>query len=135
MTKTLQLSQSNYIQKVLKQFNIQSSKPALTPTSTRLTNMDSPSTDKGKELNGMIPYASIVGSLMYVMVATQQYLAYVVSVTNHYTSNFGWKHWEVVKNIFQYLCGIEDLQLTFGLDRPIEVKDFTDSDYVGNPNN
>ena len=40
-----------------------------------------------------------------------------------------------MKHIFYYLHGIEELQLTFGLDKPIEVEGFMDSDYTGNPDN
>ena len=47
----------------------------------------------------------------------------------------GWKHWEDVKNIFQYLRGTEDVQLMFGSDSPIKVEGFIDSEYTGNPDN
>ena len=50
-------------------------------------------------------------------------------------SNLGRKHKKVVKNIFQYLRGTEDLQLTFGSNHSAEVEGFTDSDYVDNPDN
>ena len=82
--------------------------------STRLTDKDSPSTDKEKEPNGKIPYASVVGNIMYTMVVTRPDLAYVVGVVSRYMSNPRQKHWEVVKHIFRYLRGTEDTQLTFG---------------------
>ena len=64
------------------------------------------------------------------MVATQPNLAYVVGATKCYMSNPRLKHWEVVKNIFKYVCVIEDLQLTFGSDKPTKVEGFIDFDYV-----
>ena len=39
-------------------------------TSIRLSDKESPSLEVEKELMRKIPYASVVGSLMYVMVAT-----------------------------------------------------------------
>ena len=72
---------------------------------------------------------------MYVMVATQLDLAYVVRVTNHYMSKTGHEHWEVVKHIFRYLHGTEDIQLTFRSDKLTEVEGFMHSDYIDNPDN
>ena len=50
-------------------------------------------------------------------------------------SNPGRKHWEVVKNIFRYLWGVEDPQLTFTSDNLTKVEGYMDSDYVGNQDN
>ena len=136
-TKTLRLSQSDYIRKVLKRFNMENAKPAPTPlpTSIRLSDRDSPATDKERELNGKIPYASAVGSIMYAMVATRPDLAYVVGVVSRYMSNLGKKHWEAVKHILRYLKLTTDAQLTFRLITLDEVKGYTDSDYARNADN
>ena len=82
-----------------------------------------------------IPYASVLGGLMYVMVATQLDLTYLVGATNRRMSNLGQKHWDVVKNIFRYLRNIEDLQLTCDSDKSTKVEGFTNFDYADNPNN
>ena len=115
---------------------MQNAKPAptLLPMSTRLMYRDSPFTNEEKELNGKIPYASFIGSIMYTMVATRSDPAYVVGAVNRYMSNQGNKHWEVIKHIFMYLRGTEDVRLTFGSANSTEVKGCTDSDYAGNPN-
>ena len=39
-----------------------------------------------------VSYASVIGSLMYAMVATRASLAYVVGVVSRYMSKPGWKH-------------------------------------------
>ena len=103
--------------------------------SIQLSDRDSPSTDEEKELNGKIPYALAVGSIMYAMVATRPDLAYVVGVVSRYMSNPGKKHWEAVKHILRYLKGTTDAQLTFGLTTSAEVEGYTDSDYAGNTDN
>ena len=60
------------------------SKPPLTPlpTSIRLSDRESPSTEVETEQMRKIPYALTVGSLMYTMVATQADLGYVVGITS-----------------------------------------------------
>ena len=78
-----------------------------------LSDRDSPSTVEEKKLMSWIPYASVVGSLMYVMVATRLDLAYVVGVVSRYMLIPGKKHWEAVKQIFWHLRGTTDMQLTF----------------------
>ena len=105
------------------------------PMTNRLSDRDSPSRKEQRKLNGKIPYASAVGSIMYAMVATRPDLAYVVGVVSRYMSNPGRKHWEVVKHILRYLRGTKDTQLTFGLANPIEVEGYTDSGHVRNTDN
>ena len=80
--KILRLSQSDYIRKVL----------TLLPTLIQLLDRDCPLTDEENKLNGKIPYASAVGSIMYVMVTTRPDLAYAIGVVNRYLCNPGRKH-------------------------------------------
>ena len=93
-TKILFLSQSDYIHKVLKRFNMDNAKPVSTPLLMiiRLSDRDCPSTEEERKLNRKIPYSSAVGSIMYAIVATRPDLAYVVGVVSWYMSNLGRKH-------------------------------------------
>ena len=61
-----------------------------------------------------VPYSSIVGSMMYVMVCTRLDIAHVVGVVSRYMKNQGKEHWEVVKWILRYLRGISTHALCFG---------------------
>ena len=101
----------------------------------RLLESDSPSTEVKIKLNGNIPYASIVGNIMYAMVVTRPYLAHVVGVVNRYRSNPGQKHREYIKHILKYLRGTKGARLTFGLGNPTEVEGYIDSDYARNMDN
>ncbi|XP_040873685.1 secreted RxLR effector protein 161-like [Glycine max] len=56
-----------------------------------------------------IPYASVVGSLMYAMVCTRPDLAQAVSVVSRYMGNPGMEHRQVEKRIFRYLKGVVDI--------------------------
>ena len=44
-----------------------------------------------------VPYASAIGSLMYVMVCTRPYLAHVVSVVSRFMSDPCKEHWQEVQ--------------------------------------
>ena len=60
-SKTIWLSQSDYIHKVLKRFNMDNAKPISTPllTTNQLSDRDSPSIEEERKLNGKTPYASV----------------------------------------------------------------------------
>lgn len=60
-----------------------------------------------------IIYPSVVGSLMYVMVCTQQDIAHAVGVVSRYMSNSGMENWNVVKWILKYLRGTTSKALCF----------------------
>ena len=136
-TKTLWLSQSDYICKVLKRFNKENVKPTptLLPMSIRLSDKDSPLIDEERELNGKITLCIRHRNIMYTMVATRPNLAYGIGVVSRYMSNLGRKHWEAVKHIFRYLRGTGDAQPTFGSANPTKVEGYTNSDYAGNTDN
>ncbi|VFQ83746.1 unnamed protein product [Cuscuta campestris] len=55
-----------------------------------------------------VPYASDIGSIMYVMVCKRPDVAFSLSVTSRYQSNPGESHWTAVKNILKYFRRTKD---------------------------
>ena len=47
-----------------------------------------------------IPYASVVGGLLYAMLGIRPDICYAVGLVNRFQSNPGIAHWNVVKRIF-----------------------------------
>jgi hypothetical protein len=82
-----------------------------------------------------VPYASVVGSLMYAMVCTRPDIAHAVGVLSRYMSKPGKEHWETVKRVFRYLHGTTTYGLCYqgrpGLDRVLDIHGFVDADWVG----
>ena len=68
------LSQQRYIEKVLKRFNMDKSKPVGTPLANhfKLCSEQSPTSEKERCEMEKVPYASAVGSLMYAMYVPDQ---------------------------------------------------------------
>ena len=56
-----------------------------------------------------IPYASVVGSLMYAMLCTRLDICFVVGMVSRYQSDSSEEHWIVVKHIFKYFSKNERL--------------------------
>ena len=75
------------------------------PSYVKLSLQGSPKFDDGKAKMAQVPYSSIIGSLMYAMIATRPDIAFAVGIVSHYMSNRVHKHWDAVKGIMRYLKG------------------------------
>ena len=101
ISKTLDgliLSQSHYIEKILKKFKQNDSSPMRTPIDVILHL----SKNNGKSLSQQ-EYAQSIGSLMYVMNCTCSDIAYAVNKLSRYTSNPGLDHWKAIVRVLRYL--------------------------------
>ena len=76
----------------------------------------SPSSNKERECMSGVPYANVVGSLMYVMVCTRLDISHAVGVVSRYMHDLGKGHWQAVKWIIRYLLKILDVGLVFERD-------------------
>ena len=85
----LSLSQAGYIDKVLERFSMQNSKKGLLSFrhGVPLSNDQRPKTQKDVDMMRQVPYASVVGSLMYVMLCTRPNICYSVGMVSQYQSN------------------------------------------------
>ena len=77
-----------------------------------------------------IPYASIVGSIMYAQVCTRPDIAFVVRMLGRYQSNMGMDHWRATKKVLRYLQGTKDYTLTYIRIDELEVIGYSDSNFA-----
>ncbi|KAE8690124.1 hypothetical protein F3Y22_tig00110926pilonHSYRG00104 [Hibiscus syriacus] len=130
------LSQKEYLRKVLKRFGMnEKSKPVSTPLAPhfKLDASMSPKDDVEREYMSKVPYASVVGSLMYAMVCTRPDISQTVGVVSRYMHDPGKEHWQAVKWILRYILNTIDVGLIFQQDRQDGqcVVGYCDSDYAG----
>ena len=111
----LGLSQRNYIDKVLKRFGMQDSKPGDTPVAKgdKFSLNQCPKNNLEVKEMQKIPYASAVGSLMYAQVCTRPDIAYIIGMLGRYLSNPGMDHWKAAKRVMRYLQRTKDHMLTY----------------------
>ena len=85
----LGLSQKSYIDKVLSRFAMKDSKPGDTLVAKRdkFSLKQCPSNDFERKEMQKIPYALVVGSLMYAQVCTRPDIAFIVGVLGRYQSD------------------------------------------------
>ena len=129
------LSQSTYLDKILKKFNMENSKKGFLPVlqGMRLSKTQSPTTATDREKMSSIPYASAVGSLMYAMLCTRPDINLAISLVGRYQSNPGAEHWTAVKNILKYLKRTKEMFLVYGGDEELVVKGYVDASFDTDP--
>ena len=91
-----------------------------------------PKTIEEKEYMKTVPYASTIGSLMYVMLCTILDICYSVGIVSRYQSNLGRENWTIMKHILKYLRRMRDYMLVYHSDElaPIEYIDSNFQSYA-----
>ena len=118
---TLKISQERYIKELLTKYGLEKANSVSTPMdpSTNLTRTEK--TDSGDKSNA---YASLVGSLMYLTVATRPDIAYAVGKLASYTGNPELKHWSAAKRVLRYLKGTITTGITYRKQNPVDENTF-----------
>ena len=84
--RMLGLSQSTYIDTVLKRFSMENFKKGYLPIGhgINLSKKDCPTTPQERERMSRILYASVVSSIMYAMTCTRPDVAYSLGIVSRY---------------------------------------------------
>jgi len=129
----LGLSQNAYINKVLERFRMDkcSASPVPIQKGDKFSLMQCPKNDLERKQMENIPYASVVGSLMYAQTCTRPDISFAVGMLGRYQSNPGLEHWKAAKKVLRYLQGTKNHMLTYRKSDHLEVIGYTDSDFAG----
>ncbi|CAM8891849.1 unnamed protein product [Rhodiola kirilowii] len=129
------LNQTDYLTKLVSKFDMADAKTVLIPLAQhfKLSVEQCPKNESETEYMNNIPYASVVGCLMYSMVCTRPDLAHSASVVSRYMAHPGKQHWYAIKWLFRYLKGSLGKGLLFGgaNNESEVVVGFVDSDFTG----
>ncbi|GJZ06378.1 hypothetical protein Tco_0540171 [Tanacetum coccineum] len=68
-----------------------------------------------------VPYASAVGSILYVVRCTRPDVAFAQNLVSRYQQNPGKLHWVAVKHILKYLRNTRDMFLVYGGNTDTEL--------------
>ncbi|GKA96137.1 retrotransposon protein, putative, ty1-copia subclass [Tanacetum coccineum] len=121
--RLISLCQSAYIEKILKRYHMENSKRGSVPMQEKLRLSKSQSASTPDELKRMqnVPYASVVGSIMYVVRCTRPDVAFAQNITSRFQQNPGDLHWTT-----------KDMFLVYGGDikRELRVSCYTDVGYL-----
>ncbi|KAH9754808.1 cysteine-rich receptor-like protein kinase 8 [Citrus sinensis] len=129
------LSQKNYLKKILRRFNMQDCKSISTPlpVNFKLSSSMYHSNEAERKEMSRVPYALVVGSLMFSMICTRPDIAQAVGAVSRYMANPGGEHWITVKRILRYIRGTSDVALFYG-GSEFTVRGYVNSDFAGDLN-
>lgn len=129
----LGLSQKNYIDKILCRFEMESCRNGESPISKgdRLHKGQCPQNKLQRKSMEKVPYARLVGSLMYAQVCTRPDIAFAVNMLSRYQSNAGHEHWVAGKKVLRYLKKTRDYMLVYRRveDEELKVQGYVDASY------
>eukprot|EP00253_Pinus_taeda_P016764 PITA_16764 len=110
---------------VLKRFNMQNSKAAMTPTvmGLKLTKEDS-----SKDLDPKL-YKSIVGILMY-LTTTRPDIMHAVSLISKFLERPKETHWQSTKRILRYVNGMKGFGILYSSFESFMLTGYTDNDWA-----
>ncbi|KAL4325263.1 hypothetical protein GQ457_11G002710 [Hibiscus cannabinus] len=129
----LGLSQEIYINKVLERFRMKDCSPSVATIvkGDKFNLNQCPKNEFEREQMKNIPYASVVGSLMFAQVCIRPDIAFAVGMLGRYQSNPGIDHWRAAKKVLRYLKGTKEYMLTYKRSDHLEVIGYSDPDFAG----
>ena len=77
-----------------------------------------------------VPYAKVIGSLMYVALSTWPNLAFAIQHLSQFITSYRVEHWTTIKHVLRYLKGSCDDRISFTQDAGLDLEIFIDSDYA-----
>ncbi|GJR64838.1 retrotransposon protein, putative, ty1-copia subclass [Tanacetum coccineum] len=93
--RLIKLGQNAYMDKILKRYRMDNSKCGHIPMQERLNLNKTQGALTPKEVKRIqnVPYASVVGSIMYAVRCTRPDVAFTQNITSHFQQNPGECHW------------------------------------------
>lgn len=126
------ICQAKYAREILQKYGMQDCKPASTP---REVGEQLPKRNTQEDPIEQTKYQSLIGSLMYLMLATRPDIANAVNSVAQHASNPGQEHWTAAKRVLRYIKGTVDFGIMYGKKQAkTQLIGYTDADWAGDKN-
>jgi hypothetical protein len=133
-TKTISISQSAFIDRIVEKFGQIDSYSCDTPMVAGLHLMrpdkSLPVPPDVADWIQRTPYRELVGSLNYLAVATRPDIAFAVGRLASFLDCYREEHWDAAIRVLRYIKGTKSLCLTLGGDNPLTLFGYSDADYA-----
>jgi len=134
---TLIISQKQFLGMILKKQSMENANSVGMPMDPAIKlNPSEGELEGNHQENFSKSFASLIGSLMYLAVATRPDIAYAVYRLGSFMSNPNMSHWTAAKRILHYLSGTKDYGITYRADKPESgenhFKGYSDASYANN---
>ena len=129
--------QSTYTEKVVKRFHMNKSHPLNFIMVVHLLEgkkvLFYPKEDNEKILSLEVPHLIAIGALIYVANYTWPNIAFFINLFARYNSTPTRRHWNEIKHILQYFCGITYMSLFYSKWLEFELLGYVDASYLLEP--
>ena len=129
------IHQSTYVEKVLKQFNMDKAHPLSSPIIVRSLDAKKdpfrPKEENEALLGPKVPYLSAIDALLYLAQCTRPDIAFLVNLLARFSSAPTRRHWNDVKHILRCLRGTTNLGLFYSKESTL--KGYADFGYIYDP--
>ncbi|GJZ62643.1 zinc finger, CCHC-type containing protein [Tanacetum coccineum] len=122
--KGIVITQSHYIEKILKKFN----RKDCSPMSTPMDPVEKLKLITGKPMD-QLKYYRAIGCLMYAMTSTRPDIAYAVGRLSRFISNPSRQHWQAITRVFKYLKGTMNYGLSY-MGYPSVLEGYSDASWI-----
>ncbi|GKD84039.1 zinc finger, CCHC-type containing protein [Tanacetum coccineum] len=122
--KGIVITQSHYIEKILKKFN----REICSSVSTPMDPVEKLMQNTGKPVD-QLEYSRAIGCLIYAMMSTRPDIAYAVGRLSRFTSNPSRHHWHVITRVFKYLKGTMSYGLSY-VGYPLVLEGYSDVSWI-----
>jgi hypothetical protein len=132
--KTISIHQHSKIDKLLADLNVNTNQQTKLPAdpNIKLTKEMCPTDPSIINEMSKLPYKSVVGRLLYIMITARPDIATAVSAAGRYSHNPGPEHWKALVHILAYLSATRDLALKLDANTQIiDLHAYADSDWGG----
>ena len=121
----VKMNQKKYIEKILEKYDMIDCKPRTTPSEQK--------PDEGGNQDPVDPrkYREIIGSLIYLMMATRPDICWAVTKLSQHLSNPLETHWVAAKHVLRYLKGTAHYDLCYTKHRDgLKLVGYSDADWA-----
>lgn len=126
------IHQKGYVHEILNRFGMSDCKSVSTPIDISTRSVKAEQEDDVEEVT-KFPYRELVGSLMYLAMATRPDIAHAVSWLSRYNDCYDRTHWTAAKRVLRYLKGTAHYGVTYKVsDKPLFG--YVDADWGNCPN-
>nr|GEX68689.1 zinc finger, CCHC-type [Tanacetum cinerariifolium] len=122
--KGIVITQSHYIEKILKKFNHEDCSPVSTP----MDPVEKLKPNTGKPVD-QLEYSRAIGCLIYAMTSTRPDIAYDVGRLSMFTSNPSRQHWKAITRVFKNLRGTKDYGLSYAR-YPLMLEGYSNATWI-----
>lgn len=124
------MHQEGYARKVLNKFKMDDCNPVHVPFDPNTMVKFSDHTQEVMPARN-VPYRELIGSLMYLAIATRPDISFALSYLSQHLENPSVAHWNALKRMLKYIKGTSNYGIKFNANSNVQLNVYSDADFAG----